>query len=338
MIRNKTKCTNRSYAFIKECCQTSIFSGTFLIFILVMCLKAPELNAGKINEYIATTGFSFLKINPFARPSSMAGSFTADAGPNNLFINPAAAANIEGIHGITSYSLYFADTQCGFIGVAKPYKKGGITLGIQYINYGEMIRADENGNYLGTFSAADIALKAGYSAFFKEWISYGLDIGLISSKIDDYNAAAIIFDAVAVMELKKVRGLWISAGIFNMGSVINGYTDYKDDLPKLIRIGAKKTLAHAPFTFLFDASIPNDNDMYFSFGGELNLKDIFFIRAGVRTGQKINAEKDNSELEFLGKQSYGFGFSLRGWTFDYAFIPDENIDNVHRFSISGRIK
>jgi len=83
-----------------------------------------------------------------------------------------------------NYTSYLNGIQIGSVTYATQLSRnfGTFHTSVQYLNYGSLIAADENGNETGTFNASDIAISAGY-ALNLPWRDFyaGANIKLINS-------------------------------------------------------------------------------------------------------------------------------------------------------------
>ena len=63
-------------------------------------------------------------------------------------------------NAVFNYVSYFADINYGYASYALDEgDKGTFAAGMHYIDYGQFIKADEEGNIIGNFYAAEYALK-----------------------------------------------------------------------------------------------------------------------------------------------------------------------------------
>jgi len=144
-----------------------------------------------------TTGFEFLKTDFYARSAAMAGSYlTLNGDLNALFINPAGMADLQEQNYSFNYSNYLLDINGGSAAYNRVFPKIGVlSVGVQYMNYGDFDRTDEDAVATGgTFSAHDFALVFGLANHLSPEFSYGVNVKYIFSKIDAYTASALALD------------------------------------------------------------------------------------------------------------------------------------------------
>jgi len=162
------------------------------------------------------SGFSFLRIEPGARASALAGSFGAYIGndPNTFFYNPATInETMEGRLSV-SYLNHLSDINLGFISYSRKVPKLGLLVGgLRYLNYGDFERADINGVREGNFGASDVALTLGLAREFSPKLRAGLSLSGVFSGIDDASAQALTIDGGVLYTFPSqqiVIGIWFT--------------------------------------------------------------------------------------------------------------------------------
>jgi hypothetical protein len=291
---------------------------------------------GAVSSYVGTTGFSFLKIDAAARSAALGGAFVATQGDvNSMGVNPAGLATIGKTTGTASYTDYLLDTQLGFVGFGRALnRKTAWGVGIRYISYGDFqeTRSDNpTGEGLPNFGANDWALQFSLSRALSKNLFVGGTLKAIYSKIETYSSDGYAVD-LGVLFKAPVGDLSVGASALNIGFVRSGYSSgTQEALPVNFKLGLAYRLAHLPFLLLGDMNLPNDNDPYFSVGGEFTVAKIMFLRAGYKSLY--------DEPNGLGKQaglSFGTGFLWRDYQIDYAYSSLAELGKVHRISLAGK--
>ncbi len=289
--------------------------------------------AGAASPYVGTTGFSFLKIDAVARSAALGGAFVAAQGDiNSMGVNPAGLATIGRAVGTAAYTDYLLDTQLGFVGFGKALnRKTAWGVGIRYISYGQFQKTDSEyptGEGLPSFGAGDWALQFFLSQALSKNLLVGGALKAIYSKIEAYSSDGYAVDLGVLLKVPVVD-LSVGASALNIGFVRSGYSPgTKEVLPVNFKLGLAYRLAHLPLLLLGDINFPNDNDLYFSVGGEFTVAKMMFLRAGY-----------NSLYDELGKQaglSFGTGFLWKNYQIDYAYSSLAELGRVHRISLTGK--
>ena len=284
-----------------------------------------------INENAGTTGFNFLKIGVGARANGLGGAFTGVSGDLEAPAwNPAGRLGVKR-SATVSVTRYLIDTQAGYLSVALPNERRTIGISFNYFTYGDMQRTDEDGQELGTFSASDVA--ATVTVAQRMWnnrLTLGLNFKAVYSSIDQFTSDAYMVDLGAQVP-GPLEGLILGASLANLGTVRSGYTDnFEDSLPVVFRVGFSHRPAHTPLPMFIvaDFNLPNDNDPYLSFGAEISVAGGLYLRPGYSLQQTGLQGEDALGL------TAGAGFVMEKYRLDYAYNSYQDLDEVHRISLS----
>ena len=304
--------------------------------VLGLGIGLRNVRADENNSRVGTSVFNFLKIDMGARPQALAGAYTAAADDESaMYYNPAGVIKLEGRHFIAGYHNYVFDMQSGFLGYMHPLKNGQYLFSyINYLNYGEFIRADDAGVSDGTFSGGDMLFAVGYSRRINDNISVGIAGKLIYEKIDAFSASAVAFDLGVRHESTRGRTVF-GAAIQNLGFQLQSFIDggVKDPLPLRFRVGASHRPKGLPVMIAVDGILPRDNDPYAAIGVEyLEIKPLF-LRVGWSSFGS-NYKTDSSKDDLAGF-SVGFGVDYKKLNFSYALSPQSELGTSHRLTISG---
>ena len=195
--------------------------------------------------------YEFLNLTNSARMAALGGNQVAlnDPADLNVAYNNPALLNSEMAGTIlANYVNYIADVNYGYAAYALNTESiGPLSFGIHYINYGEFIKADENGTQDGTFHAAEYALLASWSHQTGP-INLGLTVKPILSSFESYQSLGIAFDLGAAYTSENELNT-IGMVIRNVGTQIKTYYENgeRESIPLDIQLGFSKRLAHAPF-------------------------------------------------------------------------------------------
>ncbi len=303
-----------------------ILFGTFML--------SGAVFARSINDGLGTTGFAWLKSVTDAEIASLGETFAAREGAAGLFIHPAAVVGIEDGIATMSYVSHFVDTQFGSLGYVSRIHDRQIGFRLTYVNYGEFVRTDKDGERTGTFNAGDLGFSVNVGKQLREDLKVGAILSYMTSKIDDYSAQAATVD-LGVLYDPPFEGLKVGAVLMNLGKVTKNYTNgYEDRLPLLLSVGAQKKLLHAPITLFGDVTFPNDNDIVYAAGVELTVRDMLFLRAGTKSRSVIDLNSRKSKTDYSGITTFGFGIAFNRYRFNYAYLPNDEIENTHKVTIS----
>jgi hypothetical protein len=168
-------------------------------------------------------------------------------------------------------------------------------------------------------------------------LKVGATFTYITSKIEDFTAQAVTID-LGLIYYPPFEGLTVGAVLMNMGKVLKGYSSgYQETMPVYLSVGARKKLAHSPITLFTDVQFPNDNDIAYSYGLEIAVKQTLFLYAGTKSRSTIDLESQKADTDFSGFVTFGFGLELDRYRFNYAYCPDDYLDDIHKITLNLKI-
>jgi len=320
--------------------------SVFIILLLSSIFVSAQI--GGSNTY------EFLNIPISARVAGLGGSVIAvyDNDPTFALGNPSLL-NPE-MNGMVTFSYlnYFADINQGYFSYVKDFKKTGtFSAGIRYLNYGKFVEADEGGNILGEFSAADYAFVIGWGKQIDSLFSVGANLKPIYSSLYLYNSVGIAFDLSGTYHNKQ-KGFTASLVLKNIGAQLSPYVEGgdKEPLPFEIQAGISKRFKHVPFRLSVDmiqlqnwnlayndsivatnaneALTPEEKSernktgflsegfRHFVFGGEFVPSKSFMLRFGFNYKRRAELAHDNKP-GLIGF-SWGIGFRIKKFHISYG--------------------
>lgn len=241
-------------------------------------------------------------------------------------------------------------------------KKWVTQFGIDYVNYGKI---DIYNAYLqneGDTKAYDAMFTAG-TAYKLSRVHVGANVKLVQSKIDAFNATAMLFD-LGFSLLDTTRHSALTLLFANTGIMLNKFDNEREKLPFNIQLAFSKKLKHLPLRFQivadnlqqFDIAYYNPNDSevdlfgelqdkspnffdkafrHFSFGTEISLKKVVFLRAGYNHFRRKEMSLDSRS----GLAGFGFGIGIhtKKIRFDYGLGSYHPNVALHQISFSTNI-
>ena len=196
--------------------------------------------------------FSFMTLSPSARITGLGGAQIAVKDDDVAFAaaNPAALNPTMDGRIVFQHNFFLTDIQHGYVAYAHDLPKLGFTVqgGLQYVSYGDIIRADEYGNKSGKVPASETAFTLGAARPLTDRISLGLNLRLGLSTLDIYKSSALAADA-GLMYADTARKWTIAVVLRNAGTQMSTYNGTREDLPFDVQIGFTKQLRHLPFRF-----------------------------------------------------------------------------------------
>jgi hypothetical protein len=199
-----------------------------------------------------TTGYQFLEQPISARIAALGGNVASidDNDVNIGFVNPSLINPGMDNSMALNYINFFTGTNYSSFQYANSFKKAGSFLGtLQYMDYGKIDYADDNGNLGGTFGAYDMALTIGWGRQLDSSFSIGAAAKLIYSSYETYNSFGMAVDIAGTYQTKS--GISMSLVARNIGVQLSSYYPgaERNSLPFDLQYVISKRLEHVPFRF-----------------------------------------------------------------------------------------
>ncbi|NPA68640.1 MAG: type IX secretion system protein PorQ [Chlorobi bacterium] len=252
-------------------------------------------SAFTVNAQIGGNGvYDFLNLTNSARIAALGGVNISvyDDDLNFAKENPALLNSGMNKKAVLNYVNYFAGINYGYAGYADNFKKfGTVSLGIQYVNYGSFIAADETGIITGDFNASDYALNIIWSKQLFKNITGGINLKPVYSHLESYNSFGIAAD-IGISYIKEETDFAASLVLKNIGTQIKPYYEsHYESVSFDIQAGLSKKLAHAPFRIHLTAHHLNKWDLLYDAPEEVT--QISFAQ------ESDDAESNDALYDFL---------------------------------------
>lgn len=304
--------------------------------ILLCCALAGT--AGLVQAQ--TTTFDFLRNDVSARAAAMAGSFVSVQNDASATLyNPASLATVKDAQAAFGYAKHLEGINSGFASIVSEVNGVGMMhAGVQYYNYGTMDKYDNNGTYLGTFGASDVAISVGTAQELDDNLYYGVTAKFIHSSIADYASTGVAGDAGILYILPGANPVTLGASATNFGAQLSTYDGTREALPLDVSFGGTIKPQHIPFllSFVFHKLTDKqatfaDHFRQFSLGGELQLGKAVQLRAGY-SNERRRELKIGTSAGMAG-MSFGGGIVVAKVRFDYAYSSLGGIGSISRITV-----
>lgn len=225
--------------------------------IILICFFLLYRSAYIFGQVGGNSVYAFLNLPNSARVASLGGIVVSvpDHDPNLAFHNPGILTNTNSNQLLLNYVDYFSDISYGYVSYAQRAGSSGVVSGgVQYINYGSFIEADETGAITGSFKASEYAFNLMYARTlpFDSLFTVGINVKPVFSNFERYRS----FGLAADLGIHYIHpGGLFSAGLVirNAGFQLKSYdSNGSEPLPFEIQAGLSKKLKHAPFRLLFN--------------------------------------------------------------------------------------
>ncbi len=299
-----------------------------LLFLIFLSTVVQLHSTGK-----GQASGQFLNIDIGSRETSMGGAFTAQSGDiNSLYYNPSGLADMKFKQLFFMNNSYFYDFKQNYLGYGTAVKFQGIRLGaaVNYFSYGNYNKTLMNTdnfepiqNGIDDANAWSFAFGAAKKIF--QNINTGASIKIIQIDLGAYSKLAYAADLG--MQYKKVFDNFdLGFAVTNIGNKIK-FIKVKEALPITFKLGSAYSLndlilPNDALTAALDIKKPYKENIELAAGLEYKLFNAFSLRAGYN-----NAADEGSNI------SYGFGFIIKSWDFDYSYNPYGELGNSSRLSL-----
>ena len=286
-------------------------------------------------------GSLFLTINPGAKSNGMG---EAQIGIANdvyaSYYNPAGLTNLQSKQFSFMHTSYLPnlvdDMAYDFLTFAMPISNSESIGGyFSYLDLGDQISTDDNGNNIGSFSSYMYALNLSYAKKINDSSSWGVngkyfyqELAVINSI--DASKGSLAFD-VSYFEENFLNNPNLNFGaiLSNVGPEVSFDDGEKDPLPTRLGLGVSMLTLENKAMVALDLNYElNDSSMIYNFGAEYKIVDNFVARAGF-----IN--NSSGDINYT---TIGFGVDLTSLGLDLSYIIGDELDphtDMIRFSING---
>jgi hypothetical protein len=221
----------------------------FRYYFYLIAFFGPVLSFSQIG---GNNTFEFVNLPFSARAAALGGNTlpTRDDDINLVYQNPSVLS--EGMHNqlALTYVNYLSDINYGYAAYARKFPKlGMVGAGLQFVDYGKFLEADQTGQITGQFFAAEYNLALSYAREIDSNFSMGASLKTIYSVLESYWSWGSALD-MAITYQKKAKNFTAALLVRNLGYQWRPYREgNREPLPFEIQIGLTKKPEHVPFRF-----------------------------------------------------------------------------------------
>jgi len=322
-----------------------------LILSLALILTAVPLSAELLpslgGQRVATSAYSFLKIDPSVSSSGLGHAGVAKGGDASMiYWNPASLVQFRSMSISLTHSDWFTGIDYDYAALSLPLFQNsslGLSAGILHMSPMEITteyRPYGSGEY---FTFRDAFASLTLSQKMSDRFSFGLSVKYIEESYVDLESSAVMMD-LGTWYYTGYRDLRIAVSLLHFGSPVKPagqvlktdldgnefYEDYEEfSPPTSFQLGSAMTLYEGSLinlTGYFQLNHPVDNAETYVFAAEAVLLRSLSFRAG------YDVTADEAPL------SVGLGFHpeawKRGFSIDYALMEHPWLQTVQQFQIN----
>lgn len=262
--------------------------------------------------------YNFLNLHSNARINALGGYAIAiaDADLNLTLQNPALLKESMDNQITYNYMRFVSDISAGYAGYAYSLDScNNFAAGIQYVNYGDFTRTNENGEDIGGFTAGEYNIHLSYSKKINSKVNIGTSLKFINSNLDVYQSFGIATD-IGINYYDKNKLLSFSGVISNAGVQLTTYREgNREKLPLNVMAGFSKKFLHNPLRISVIAhNLQNPGKLLYDNisrpGQNRDLESGEIVLEKINALDKIAAHLNVSTEILLGKFMYvGFGYN-----------------------------
>lgn len=331
----------------------------YVYYLLLSVFFTSEINSQVGGENV----YQFLNLATSARQIALGGEvITITDDVNQPIWNPAVINNELDNKISANYSSFLAGINIGSISYAREISRrfGTIHTSINYLDYGTLIGADEQGNETGNFGANDLAISVGY-ALNLPWTNFffGANLKLINSNIQNFTSFGVAAD-FGILYNSPYKPYSFTIVARNVGAQIKSFNGINEEIPFKVSVGASYQLEYVPLKWYltldnlqqWDVSEPNPSEQTTDLEGNVTEQEIGFIgnalrhfvvgaelfpesAINLRVGYNVRraAELKLQNVRTFGGISFGFGIKMNRFKFNYAYSKFHTATNASTFSL-----
>lgn len=329
----------------------------FLFLLLILSSLSAQTQVGGESIY------QFLNLSSSARQVALGGEvLTLIDDVNQPIWNPSVINDEMDNQLSANYASYLSGINVGSVTFARLISRrfGTIHGSVNYLNYGTLIGADEQGNETGNFSANDLSVSIGYASNLPWTNLYlGTNIKLINSNISSYSSYGVAAD-FAILYYSPYKAYSFTIVARNIGTQMKTFNGSTESLPLKVAFGGSYQLEYVPLKWYFtldnlqkwDISVANPSESTTDLEGNITTEEIGFVTNTLRhfvvgaelfPQSAINfrmgynfrraAELKLQNIRTFGGISVGFGIKMNNLKFNYAYSKFHSAANTSTFSL-----
>ncbi len=305
--------------------------GAFIaLFFFLLSLTEKQAEGAELDAAVGTSHSSVMALGLDARAAALGWAVTAvDLGAAGQSFNPASGALVRQRQLYLGHVDWVMDTSLSQGMALLPMAVGTVSVGALYFDQGTVDEVLDDGTYTGErLGARDMSLSLGLARRFGPGLSFGARFTVFQKTLGWERASGMQGSFGLLSD--DMGGFRLGASVQGIGPGLR-FREVQDPAPLRYRLGVAQTVAVGDEVRMqnsLDIVYPRDNYASFHVGTEWEYAGMLALRAGYR---RTLLEDGTAEGD---RFSFGAGFRLGDYRFDYAYAPKNDFDPVHRFSVN----
>ena len=200
---------------------------------------------GTLRAQEGASAYHFLQFPQSSHTSALGGAniSAVDDEVSAAMNNPALLSTVSDRTLSLNFMTYAAGSKAVGAAFAKAFgERHTGAVAAQYLGYGTMDETDASGNVIGSFSAKDLSLTAGYAYLMSDRWAGGASIKMIYSKYAEFSSLAMAVD-VGLNYYDVDADFSASLTLKNLGVQLKAFEDDHDHVPYDLQLGISKGMA-----------------------------------------------------------------------------------------------
>jgi len=316
----------------------------FLTGLIIAGAIATARISHAMDQDAGTSPASILTLQGGARPMGMGGAFVAVSDDiNAMYHNAAGLGYFKSSEAAATQFGGFDDFEISDLAVAIPLgdlttsnvrSLGTILFNVATLDYGSGDAFTAGGASLGQLKARDKVYGVGFGKAFTDQFSVGAMARIFELQVFGEKASGTSIDVGGLF--RAIPGyLNVGASARNLGANIQ-YAGKTEDSPTEIMGGVALMPAGDKLVLALDAGQAQDRGSVFRTGVEWRLASAFALRAGYDSSYDAGSGLTFGAGLLLLDFEVGF-IPIDKIGLDYSFTPGDDVDTIHRVSLSARV-
>ena len=295
-----------------------------IVFLLLTCSPAHLLTASSTAGRVQG---EFLRIGISGRAAGMGEAFCAVAdNASAVYWNPAGLVQLKSKELSATYTNLVGSIRIANLVYGQGMgEKGALGFEVNTLYVEETRRETGTGNDIGSFVNYNACLSVVYSHECRDNLSVGAGVKGLNFQLDSEKASGMAVDLGMLYKIKE--GLKAGLAIQNIGTEVQFEGDESAPLATNLKAGIGYRISERGL-IASDINKPQYGSGSLSLGGEYGISRVVMMRCGYKLREGGN------DLGSLDGISIGLGINIKGFSFDYAFVPFGEFERMNRVSLT----